>query len=180
MVWKDLFLHSLFRLLLWILYRSFSLLNTSVVLPMHKGVSTPSLPLIFYLCHGVIFPRNQNKSLLMQSSEIPWPSQGSMSLMPCGQWLVYVLRHVGLHPLDGVGCLVQLLFMDMGGAQRWTLLCWWNPCSWFLFPLGCVIAFCESLADLCFPALGISRIPVLPSVEFQTSSSCSTMLLMHL
>lgn len=103
-----------------------------------------------------------------------------MSLIPCGWWLLYVLRHVGLHPLDDVGCLLQLLFMDMGSAPSWRLLCWWNPCSWFLFHLGCGIAFCESLADLCFPALGISRIPVLPSVGFQTYSSCSTTLLMHL
>lgn len=59
----------------------------------------------------------------MHSSESPCPYQGSISLIPCGQWLAYVLRHVGLHPLDGVGCLVQLLLMDMGSALHWRLLC---------------------------------------------------------
>lgn len=59
----------------------------------------------------------------MHSSESPCPYQGSIFFIPCGQWLVYVLRHVGLHPLDGVSCLVQLLFMAMGSALHWRLLC---------------------------------------------------------
>lgn len=59
----------------------------------------------------------------MHSPESPCPYQGSMSLIPCGWWLVYVLRHGGLHPLDHVGCLLQLLFVDMGSALCWRFLC---------------------------------------------------------
>lgn len=59
----------------------------------------------------------------MHSSESSCSYQGSMPLILCGWWLVYVLRDVGLHPLDDVGCLVQLLFMDMGSALCWRLLC---------------------------------------------------------
>lgn len=50
------------------------------------------------------------------------------------------------------------------------------PGSFFLLAVASLSV--KSLPDLCFPALGICRIPVLPSVGFQTSSSCSTALLM--